>query len=155
GPAFYQVMGFFLWLFGPSIGVSKIPGLIGFALSQVLSFVTLRRSGAGVVEGLTLTGVQCLVLAGFTDQGYVSGVRADALLLLASQTAVLVATCAPTMLTASSLGLLGGICVNLKIHGGLYVLPVFVYHLCRSSGGGIALRMTCIAWLTAAIALAV
>src|SRR5262249_47447660 len=44
GPAFYQVMGFFLWLFGPSIGVSKIPGLIGFALSQVLSFVTLRRS---------------------------------------------------------------------------------------------------------------
>ena len=49
-----------------------------------------------------MTGVQCVVLAGFTDQGYVSGVRSDALLFLAAQTAVLVATFAPTMLTASS-----------------------------------------------------
>jgi hypothetical protein len=54
-----------------------MPGLIAFALSQVMSFVTLRRSGAGVAEALTMTGVQCLVLAGFTDQGFVSGVRSD------------------------------------------------------------------------------
>jgi len=75
GPAFYQVTGFFLWLLGPSTAASKIPGLIAFTLSQVLSFVTLRRMGAGAAEALAITGMQCLVLFGFTDQGYVSGVR--------------------------------------------------------------------------------
>jgi hypothetical protein len=114
GPILFQVTGFFLWLFGPSIGASKILGLTAFALSQVLSFETLRRSGAGVAEALTMTGVQCLVLAGFTDQGYVSGVRSDALLFLAAQAAVLVATSPPTILTAGALGLLGGICANFK-----------------------------------------
>jgi hypothetical protein len=155
GPALFQVTGFFLWLFGPSIGASKILGLTAFTLSQVLSVVTLRRSGAGVAEALTMTGVQCLVLAGFTDQGFVSGVRSDALLFLAAQTAVLVATSAPTMLTAGALGLLGGICANLKIHGGLYILPVFVYHLCRSPGTAVGLRLTCVAGSTAVIAFAV
>jgi len=155
GPAFYQITGFFLWLFGPSIAVSKIPGLLGFVLSQVLSFMTLRRSGAAVVEALAMTGVQCLVLAGFTDQGFVSGVRADVLLFLASQTAVLIATSAPTTLTAGGLGLLGGVCVNLKVHGGIYILPAFVYHLCQSSGAGVRLRLTLTAALTATIALVV
>jgi hypothetical protein len=155
GPAFYQVNGFFLWFLGPSTGASKIPGLTAFFLSQVLSFVTLRRTGAGVAEALTMTGVQCLVLAGFTDQGFVSGVRSDALLFIAAQTAVLVATSAPTMLTAGALGLLGGICANLKIHGGFYILPGFVYHICRSPGTGVGLRLTCVAGLAATIALAV
>jgi hypothetical protein len=155
GPVLFQVTGFFLWLLGPSIGASKIPGLMAFALSQVLSFVTLRRAGASVAEALTMTGVQCIVQAGFTDQGYVSGVRSDALLVLAAQTAVLVGTAAPTMLTAGALGLLGGICANLKIHGALYILPAFVYHLCRSQGTAVGLRLTCVAGLAAAIALAV
>jgi len=155
GPALFQVTGFFLWLLGPSIGASKILGLTAFALSQVLSFATLRRSGAGVAEALTMTGVQCLVLGGFTDQGFVSGVRSDALLFLAAQTGVLAATAAPTMLTAGALGLLGGICVNIKIHGALYILPAFVYCLNRSSGIAAGLRLTCVAGLAGAIALAV
>ena len=155
GPALYQITGFFLWVLGPSIGASKVLGLAAFTLSQVLSFVTLRRSGASVTEALTMTGVQCLVLAGFTDQGYVSGVRSDALLFFAAQTAVLVATFAPTMLTAGGLGLLGGICVNLKIHGALYILPALVDHLGRSPGTLLGLRLTCVAGLVAAVALAV
>jgi hypothetical protein len=119
-PVLYQVTGFFLWLLGPSISASKILGLTAFSLSQVLSAVTLRRSGASAAEALTLTGVQCLVLAGFTDQGYVSGVRPDALLLLASQAAILVARSAPTMPTAGALGLFAEIFANLKIHTALY-----------------------------------
>jgi hypothetical protein len=155
GPAFYQVTGFFLWLLGPLTAASKIPGLIAFTLSQVLSFVTLRRMGGGAGEALAMTGVQCLVLAGFTDQGFAAGVRPDAFLFLAAQAAVLIATYAPTMVTAGALGLLGGICVNLKIHGGLYILPAFVYQLCRSPGIGVGLRLSCVAGLTGAIALAV
>jgi hypothetical protein len=155
GPALFQVNGFFLWLFGPSIGASKILGLTAFTLSQPLCFVTLRRTGAGVSEALTMTGVQCVVQAGFTDQGFVSGVRSDALLFLASQTAVLIATSAPTMLTAGALGLLGGLCLNLKVDSALSILPVFVYHLCRSPSTAVGLRLTCVAGLVGAIALAV
>lgn len=155
GPALFQVTGFSLSLFGPSIGASKLPGLSAFALSQVFSFVTLRRSGAGVAEALAMTGVQCLVQAGFTDQGFVSGVRSDALLFLGAQTSLLVATATPTMLTAGALGLLGGICANLKIHGALYILPAFVYWLCRSPGAAVGLRLSCVAGLAATVALAV
>jgi hypothetical protein len=155
GPALFQLNGFFLWLFGPSISASKILGLTAFALSQVLSFVTLRRSGSGVGEALTMTGVQCLMLAGFTDQGMAFGVRSDPLLFLASQTAVLVATSAPRILTAGALGLLGGLCVNLKIHGAFYILPAFVYFLCRSPNAATGRRLTCVAGLAGAIALAV
>jgi hypothetical protein len=68
-----------------------------------------------------MTDVQCFVLARFTNQGFVSGVRSDAFLFLASQIAVRVATCASTIMTAGALGLIGGICANLKIHGGLYI----------------------------------
>ena len=155
GPALYQINGFFLWLFGPSIGASKIPGLTAFTLSQVLSFATLRRTGAGVAEALVMTGVQCVVLAGFTDQAYVFGVRSDALLFLMAQTAVLAATSAPTMLTAAALGLLGGICADLKLHGALYILPAFVYCLGRSSGIAAGLRLTLVAGVAGAIAFAV
>jgi len=155
GPALFQVTGFSLWLFGPSIGASKIPGLTAFALSQILSFVILRRAGARVAEALTMTGMQCLVQAGFTDQGFVSGVRSDALLFLGAQTALLAATAAPTLLTAAVLGLLAGICANLKIHGILYVLPAFVFWLCRSPSAKIGLRLACAAGAVAAVALAV
>jgi hypothetical protein len=155
GPAFYQAIGFFLWLFEPSIAASKILGLTAFALSQVLSFLTVRRTGSGVAAALTMTAVQCVVLAGFTDQGIAWGVRSDALLFFGAQTAVLVATFAPTMLTAGALGLLGGLCVNLKIHAALYILPAFVYHLCRSSSTAMGLRLTCAAGLAGAVALAV
>jgi hypothetical protein len=155
GPAFFQVTGFFLWLFGPSTAASKIPGLIAFALSQVVSFVTLRRTGAGVEETLTMTGLQCLILAGFTDQGFVSGVRPDAFMFLASQTAVLIATYPPSIVTGCALGLLGGVCAGLKIHGGIYIFPSFVYHLSRSSGLRAGLRLGCVAGLTATVALTV
>jgi hypothetical protein len=155
GPALYQVTGFFLWFFGPSIATSKILGLTAFALSQVLSFVTLWRTGASLAEALTMTGGQCLVLAGFTDQGVAFGVRSDALLFLAAQTAVLAATYAPTMLTAGALGLLGGICANLKIPGALYILPAFVYCLSRSPGAAVGLPLTFVAAVAGAIALAI
>jgi hypothetical protein len=155
GPAFYQVTGFFLWLFEPSIAASKILGLTAFTLSQVLSFLTLRRTGSSVATALTMTAVQCVLRAGFTDQGMAFGVRSDPLLFLASQTAVLVATFAPTMCTAVALGLLGGICANLKIHGALYILPAFVYCVCRSPGTARGLRLICAAGLAGAIALVV
>ena len=100
-----------------------------------------------------MTAVQCVVLAGFTDQAYVSGVRSDALLFLAAQAAVLAATSTPTMLTAAALGLLGGVCADLKIHGVLYILPAFVYCLSRSPSTAVGLRLTCVAGVVGLLSL--
>jgi hypothetical protein len=153
GPFLFQIIGFFLWLFGPSIGASKIPGYTAFALSQVMSFATLRRAGAGAGEALAMTAVQCVVLAGFTDQGFVFGARSDALLFLAAQTAVFAGTSAPTLPMAAVLGLIGGLVANLKLHGALYVLPMFVYLFCRSTAA--ALRLTAVAGFAGIVALVV
>jgi hypothetical protein len=59
------------------------------------------------------------------------------------------------MLTVGALGLLGGICANLKIHDGLYILPAFVYCLCRSPGVAARVRLASVAGLAGAFALAV
>jgi len=132
GPLLYQALGFTLWLIGPSIAASKALGMAAFATTALLSFVALRRSGAGVVEALTIAAAQCAVAAGFTSQGYAGGVRSDAIILLAAQCAVLTGTATPRVINAIALGLLGGALVNLKIHGGLYILPIFIYFICRS-----------------------
>jgi hypothetical protein len=101
-----------------------------FFLSQVLSFATLRAP-VSVCAALTMTGMQCVLQAGFTDQAYVSEVRSDALLFLVAEAAVLNATCAPSVLNARALGLLRGISTDLKIHGALYIIPAFA-HFCVS-----------------------
>ena len=132
GPALFHVTGLFLWLFGPSIAASKIGGVLAFAAAHVLSYLTIRRTGAGLVEALAITGTQCVLLAAFTEQAYVWGVRSDAFLFLIAQTALLVAIARPSVMTAVMLGFLGGIAVNLRADGGPYVFPAFVYCLARS-----------------------
>src|SRR5205814_10195628 len=65
------------------------------------------------------------------------------------------ATCAPTMLTAGAFRLLSGLCVNLTIHGALYIIPAFVYCLCRSPDTAMRLRLIGVTAMAGAVALAV
>jgi hypothetical protein len=155
GPVVYQGIGFALWLLGPSIASSKAFCLVAFFLVQVLSFIVLRRSGASTVEALAITAAQCAVQAGFTSQGYAGGVRSDVLIFLAVEAAMLAATARPRMVNAIAIGLLGGIVVNLKIHGGLYLLPAFVYFVLRSDSPARRLRLvaTAVAAGTAGLAI--
>src|SRR6202030_415174 len=100
---------------------------LAFAASQVLTLTVLRRSGAAWVEALAICGAQSFLQAGFTDQAYVWGARSDALLFLLAQAALLPAIARPTLIGAIAIGALGGVAMNLKIHGALYVFPAFVY----------------------------
>lgn len=58
GPVLYQLSGFFLWLFGPSIGSSKVLGVATFVGEQFLAFWMLKRIGASRAEAVVLTSVQ-------------------------------------------------------------------------------------------------
>ena len=132
GPALFETLGAALWAFGPSIAASKIPGLAAFVATPILSFVMLRRSGAKIVEAMAITAAQCFVQAGFDNEAYAYGARADVFLMLTAQGAMFAATCRPTIANAIILGLLAGLESNLKIHGVLYVLPAAVYFLLTS-----------------------
>lgn len=144
GPIAYQALGVTMGLFGASIASSKILGIMAFGLCQLLSFVLLRRSGASVTEALLITAAQCAIQAGFTSQGYAGGVRSDALIFLAAEAALLAATASVGMINAAVIGLLGGLLVNLKLHGGLYVLPAFTYFIARAEGTQLRMRLTAV-----------
>ena len=144
GPFLYQLNGIVLWLVGPSIGTSKFTGILAFAITQVLSLVALRRTGASVGEAVTMTGAQCVLSAAFTDQAYVFGVRSDVLIFLIAQVAVLVAIARPTLLGIAIVGLLGGLEMNLKIHGALYVFPAFIWCLGRAPSLAAGMRLAAV-----------
>ncbi len=80
--------------------------------------------------------------------------RSDVLLGLIGALSVLAGTSRPTLANAVFLGLLGGIAMNLKIHGAAYVLPMYVLLLCRMETNAIRVRLTLIAGLAGIVALA-
>ena len=133
GPILYQGTGLFLVALWPSIAISKIPGLVAFVAAQVLSYVLLRRSGGRPLEALTIAAAQCLVQAGFDNQAYTFGVRADPWLFLFAAASTLVATSTPSVAKALILGCLAGTAVNLKADAVLYIAPVTVFFLCRTA----------------------
>ena len=125
GPLLYQSYGFFLWLFGPSIGSSKILGVAAFVGEQFATLWMLKRAGAIRGEALVLTSIQCLLQAGFNGQGIAFGARADALLMLAAVLGMIVATSPVNFVNAAILGAAMGVAANLKIHGVFYLVPAF------------------------------
>jgi hypothetical protein len=154
GPALYQVSALFLWLFGPSVAASKIAGVVAFVAAPILLYAALRRSGAGIAEALAVAVAPWLVQAGFGDQAYSFGARADPFLFLIGAGAVAVATSGPTARSAALLGVLGGLAMNLKIHGALYVLPMVAYCLFQAEANTTRLRLAAIAGTAGLIAVA-
>ncbi len=154
GPLLYQAHGLLLYILGPSIEDSKILGLVAFVASPILSFFVLRRRGATVAEALAITSVQCTVQADFNNQAIVFGVRADPLLFIFAQTAILVATSVPSVLGSAALGLLGGISAGLKIHGMLYIFPAFIYFLFRADPLSVRIRLMVVAGVAGILVLA-
>lgn len=129
GPFLYQAAGLPLILLGPSIAVSKIPGLAAFAGAHGLTCALLRRGGARVGEALTITAAQCLIQAGFARAGYAFGVRGDPCLFFLAAAATFVATAPPSAARAIILGAVAAAAANIKADGALYIVPVAVWFL--------------------------
>ncbi len=92
--------------------------------------------------------------ADFNNQAIVFGVRADPLLFLFAQTAIVVATSVPSVLGAAALGLLGGISAGLKIHGMVYIFPAFINFLFRADPLSVRIRLMVVAGVVGILVLA-
>jgi hypothetical protein len=141
GPVLFQITGFFLALLKPSIVTSKVPALIEFAAAQILSYLAVRRSASTRAEALASVGAQCVIQAGFTNQAYAFGVRADPWLFLIGAASTLVATAKPSIKSAAMLGLLAGLAANFKADAALYVVPVALCLLSRPEATGLRGRL--------------
>jgi hypothetical protein len=129
GPLLFQAVGFFLGLLGPSIAISKIPGVAAFAVAHLATYLMLRHNQASRGLSLIIAATLCVVQAGFANQAYAFGVRADPWLYLVSAVSILVATATPSTAHAVLLGCLGGIISNLKLSAGLYIAPAALLFL--------------------------
>jgi hypothetical protein len=121
GPSVYLTNGLFLRVLGPSISAAKTGSLLAALASLAFLYLALRpRSSRGVAVVLCAAAA----LAYWTSGVSVYVVRPDAYLLAAVAFGLLCARRAPRTLAWLGVAVALGFAVNLKIHAGLYFLPV-------------------------------
>lgn len=127
GPMLYVINGFFLNLLKPSLFSAKIGGILAGGLSLLLIFYTLKKI-VGFQIAIFCSGYISLIF--ISIYSYFAAAtfwnRSDSFLLMFVALGLLTA-----LRTTSWLAILGsalsiGISVNLKIHGILYFLPIYI-----------------------------
>jgi len=137
GPLLFQITAAALTL-SPTILMSKIPGFCCFWLAGMAIMGSLRPLLPSARLSL-LPLAACLIIAGsYWNWAYWD--RSDPYLLLAAALALCSSRRMGRTNAAIAVGLLGGISVNLKVHGALYVLPYAVALLARESSRAAQLR---------------
>jgi hypothetical protein len=131
GPSVYLTNGLFLSLLGPSIVAAKIGSLLAAVASLAFLFLALR-SRLALRSALPLAGLAVLFYWESGCSAYL--VRPDAPLLAAVAFGLLCARRAPARLAWLGVAAALGFAVNLKIHSGLYFLPVLVLLAGRHGG---------------------
>jgi hypothetical protein len=138
GPSVYLTNGLFLSLLGPSIVAAKIGSLLAAVASLAFLFLALR-SRLALRSALPLAGLAVLFYWESGCSAYL--VRPDAPLLAAVAFGLLCARRAPARLAWLGVAAALGFAVNLKIHSGLYFLPVLVLLAGRHGGRRTALAV--------------
>ena len=142
GPALFLVDGLFLRAFGPSVFAAKLAGAALWAAGVALLYLALRREGPPLLALAATTYVElCLMLS----RGEVSCfcLRADPHLVFWSCAGLFASGLRSRGLAALGCGVGAGVAVNLKLHGVLYMLPVFALlgqrHGARAVAGAAAI----------------
>lgn len=123
GPNIYIINGFFMKLFGPSYVTAKIAGIAALLLSIGL---TARRLYEDLDQKWTfiLLGIECWLLLHWH---YSFASRPDSMMLLCTTGSLyLVTSTVNKKIKLIGLGILLGIIANLKIHGIIYLFPIFL-----------------------------
>jgi membrane protein YdbS with pleckstrin-like domain len=120
GPLVYQATAFAL-SFRPSILMSKLPGVACCWLGAVTVAVALRPLISSVRQTVLPMSV-CLIVAGtFENTAYWN--RPDPYLFLCAALALFAVLRFRPATAAVAIGILGGLSINLKLHGGFYIFP--------------------------------
>jgi hypothetical protein len=131
GPLTYLIPSFFYSLIGLGVASSKLGGLVAVVLIPVVVFLTHRAKGFSV-------GAMALILAsGFILFGLPPAIwnRPDPILALLVAISVWAMRASrpdsPEWVSSLIIGLCGGLAASLKIHAGLFILPVVLFHCWR------------------------
>lgn len=139
GPAVFLTNGLFLEFLGPSLAATKLASLFGSFGSLVFLYAAVARRSRDRLA-LAVTGLAVLY---YWTQGFAAYlVRPDALLLFAVGLGLFATVKLRRVLALVTVAFAAGFAVNLKVHGALYFLPIFV--LLYQRFGGRAMLQT---WL--------
>ena len=123
GPSVFLTNGLFLRILGPSLASAKVASVIGTVGSLVFLFAAVSRRRQTTLAW-AVTGLAVLY---YWTQGFaVYLVRPDALLLFAVGLGLYAAVRTGRLLAICTVAATAGFAINLKAHGAVYFLPVFV-----------------------------
>lgn len=121
GPAVFLTNGLFLKLLGPTLASAKVASLLGGIGSLLFLYGAVSRERRDAVA----LGATTLATLYFWTQGFaVYLVRPDALLLFAVGLGLFGAVRLRRWLALATVAAAVGFAINLKVHGGLYFVPV-------------------------------
>jgi hypothetical protein len=128
GPLTYAAHALAFGLFGPSLATGKAAGVAAAILLPVAVFFSQRRRGleAALVAATFAAGLVLMYMPTSIWN------RPDSFLALVAVAAVWIANTAdpgrPEWTKSVMIAVCGGLAVGFKIHGGIYVAPVVVWH---------------------------
>jgi hypothetical protein len=122
GPLLFQIIAAALSL-SPTVLLTKVPGFLAFWLSVPVMAIALRPSLPAARLTMIPVAITLIVAAWWF---VASWTRADPFLLLLAALALLCERRLNHGAAAFALGMLAGLCMNLKIHGVFYILPYIV-----------------------------
>lgn len=135
GPMTYAIHAVAFGLFGPTMMAGKVASLVAAVLIPVFVWVGQRRKGpeaaalgAVIAAGLVLLHVPASIWN-----------RPDAFMAMLVAIAVAAANAAraerPEWAKSLVIGVAGGIAVGMKLHAGVYFVPIAVYHCINPQRG--------------------
>jgi hypothetical protein len=127
GPTLYIINGFFLNLFNPSIFSAKLGGILAGGLSLLLIFYTLKNLVGYKISIFCLAYISLNFIAIYV---YFAAAtfwnRSDSFLLMFVALALFAVVRTNSLIAILLTTLSLGISINLKIHGFLYFLPIYI-----------------------------
>ena len=128
GPSVFLTNGLFLKILGPSLASAKLASVFGTTGSLIFLYAALARRQRDLIA----LGITALAVLYYWTQGFaVYLVRPDALLLFAVGLGLFAAVRQRRWLALLTVAATAGFAINLKAHGAVYFLPIFVLVLQR------------------------
>jgi hypothetical protein len=121
GPLTYLVNGIAL-LLGPSIFVSKLPGVLSLGVALAATWILLKRTTGSAITSLLLLGSVVMLFDTFDVIPYWN--RPEPFLIFLSVLALLILSSKLSPLVEGiGIGVLAGLATGLKLHGFIYLVP--------------------------------
>lgn len=123
GPLAFLIAGGFMQIFGADFFTAKLSGVLAIFLTVIISWFWFKKT-AGIKSAFLLLGLEVWILFHWH---HIYFLRPDSMLLFFTTVSVAsVATARKNWVGILGLSIPLGMVINLKVHGLLYFIPIFV-----------------------------